>query len=307
MHQYWGFGLHIASEIEFPELYPFHFSEAPAITIQYGVTPEQLAGEPTLSRVNMSIAPTEYLLKVNDIATYYASNGNSIIVQPVAGADMNSVRLFLLSNAIAAILYQRNTIPLHASAVLYNEKLILFCGHSRAGKSTLANRLNGLGLPIFSDDICVLKIGNNDQLVVYPSYPMSKLWEDSFDLLSVERNELNVQLRPHLAKYGNYFHDSFTLNSREVFCTFILNDSHPDTKDEVQIRKIGSLEASSALFKMSYRQLQLDGMQKRAVNFTTLSKLTTSAPAYEIRRKHNLNTIDLLAEKIIELIRSGHD
>ncbi|SJZ50243.1 hypothetical protein [Sediminibacterium ginsengisoli] len=302
MHQYWGFGLYITSEIEFPELYPFPFSEVPDITIQYGNTPKELRGEPTLKRVDMLVAPTEYLLKVNGIASYYASNGNRIIVQPAAGADISSVRLFLLSNAITAILYQRNTIPLHASAVVYNEKLILFCGHSRAGKSTLATKLNALGYPIFSDDICVLKISNDDKLVIYPSYPMSKLWEDSFDLLSVQRSELNVQLRPHLAKYGNYFHGSFDMLSRDIFCTFILNDSHPATKEDVEIRKISSMEASLALFKMPYRQLQLDGMLKRAVNFSTLSKLSTTSSVYEIRRDQNLNTINLLAEKVIELI-----
>src|ERR1700733_4396296 len=134
MYKYWGFGLHIASEIEFPELLPADFSEAD-VSILIGKAPDMLEGEVVKKRAFSITGKDEYLLGIKNICRYYVSHGNRIIAEPAPGIDERSIRLFLLGTAMGALLYQRGYIPLHASAIIKDGRLMLFAGNSGAGKS----------------------------------------------------------------------------------------------------------------------------------------------------------------------------
>jgi hypothetical protein len=298
MFQYWGFGLTITSEIEFPELFPFSFEHADLV-IRQGITPEQLTGDDVLQKVRTSISPKEYLLKVLNVANYYAAHGNEIIVEAMPGADEKSVRLFLLSNAIAAILHQRDLIPFHASAVHYQDGLLLFCGRSGAGKSTLASALQLKGYKIFSDDVCVLKhdAGTNI-LSAYTSYPMMKLWEDSFAKIGLDAAAEEDKIRPELAKYARFYHDDFDINAYPVKQVFVLD---PDGQDETTtIEKLGPIKGFTQLQKNTYRFLQMNAMKKRGIHFSIISKLAAAVPVYKINRPKHGNTI----EDVIKLVES---
>lgn len=301
MYHYSGFGLTIASELEFPELYPCSFSEAPAITIRYGTAPETLAGADVTGKVNLAISPTEYLLTLDNIATYYVRDGAEIVVSPAANSDMGSLRLFLLSNAMAAVLYQRDIIPLHAAAIIVNGKVVLFCGHSGSGKSTLVSRLQQSGYEIFTDDICALSLSEQGEVEIHASYPMIKLWEDSFDLLKIERQPADVKLRPALPKYGRFFYDHFTTEAKPVAQIFFLTP--PESLSEpVLAEPVSFMQAFTGLQQNVYRPLQMDAAQKRKTSFTLLSKLAAAGPAYTIRRTINSNTSAETAQLIIDLL-----
>lgn len=294
MYHYWGFGLTIESEIEFPELLPFEFEEAD-ITIRLGKTPEQLRGKDAVEKVRVSMSPTEYLLKVLDIANYYAADGSKIIVEPLTGADEKSVRLFMLSNAMAAILHQRDMIPLHASAVYYEDGIVLFCGRSGAGKSTTASALQKQGYKIFSDDVCVLKqVG--DQLMVLPSYPMIKLWEDSFAKVGMEMAGEEDKIRPHLPKYARWYHAAFGIEAMPVKQIFIIDPSNQAAT--VTMQKAGTLDAFHELQKNTYRPVQTSIMKKRDLHFRIISQLAGSAPVTKITRPQQGNSIEELTRSI---------
>ncbi len=299
MYQYWGFGLHIESEIEFPEFLPSRFKDAD-VRISIGDTPEELPGDEVIHLVRVSISPTEYLLKVARVADYYVSNGNEIRIRPHTGADAKSIRLFTLSNAVAAILHQRNTIPLHASAVCYQDGLILFCGDSGVGKSTLIVALRQKGYNVFSDEVCVLKPAEDtsQSVMVLPSSPIITLWEDSFEKIGLAMAGDDARLRPDLAKYAHFYHDEFDTSPRLVKKVFVLDARSHD--HEPQIRRLGSLEAFQTLQRTTYRQVQRDAMQKRDFHFTILSKLIASVPVYQISRSQHDNTLD----KMVNLIET---
>lgn len=294
--KYWGFGLQIASEIEFPELFPFEFEQAD-LTIDLGITPQQLTGDDLVQKVRVAMRPDEYLLEVMNIAHYYAAQGNRIIVQPMPGADEKSIRLFLLSNAMAAILHQRDVIPFHASAVLHQGSLTLFCGRSGAGKSTLATALQLKGYQVFSDDVCVLKQDvPSDKLLAHTSYPMVKLWEDTFAKVGLEAAAEADKIRPQMAKYARFFHHEFNRNAYPVKQVFVLDpDTHVNTSS---LKRLNTLEAFSKLQENTYRYLQMDAMKKRSIHFGMISKLTAQASVYQLCRPYQGNSI----AEIIKLV-----
>ena len=299
MYHYWGFGLTIESEIEFPELLPFKFEKA-EITIRLGKTPEQLNGDDVIEKVRVFISPAEYLLKVLNIANYYAANGTEIIIEPLPGADEKSVRLFMLSNAMAAILHQRNMIPLHASAIHHQDGVVLFCGRSGAGKSTTATALQKQGYKVFSDDVCVLK-EIDGELMVLPSYPMMKLWEDSFAKVGMEMAGEEDKIRPHLPKYARWYHAEFSIDPMPVKQIFIIDPSNQAA--EISIKKTGAIEAFQELQKNTYRPVQTSTMKKRDIHFMMVSRLAGSAPVAKVTRPQHGNSIEELTRYIQSVLK----
>ena len=210
LHKYTGFGLNIESELEFPELLVSTF-EKPDLTISYRSISASLFPEGDLTKSFTSFQEKEFLLNFPKIARYKATDGNSILIDPYPDADIESVRLFLLSITMAAILTQRKKILLHTSAILQNEELILFIGESKAGKSSIAAELSKRGYTIFSDDVCVLEQNDaeNNRILAYSSYPMLKLWDDTLIKLNDQQFDKSYKIRPALDKYGQFFHGNF--------------------------------------------------------------------------------------------------
>lgn len=294
MYKYWAFGLHILSEIVFPEFLPFEF-ETPDVTIRLGKTPEILEGANVIHRVLTSMNDTEYLLKLINIANYYVTHGNKVTVEPLT-SDSKSVRLFLLSNVMAAVLHQRNLIPLHASGIFCKGGVALFCGESGMGKSTLITALQQQGHAIFTDDVCVLQTQENGETKVVASYPMIKLWEDSFAKTGLEMANEADRIRPQLPKYARYYHGSFTTVALPVKSIFILNRSAHITEPE--LKPLAPMRAFAEIQKNTYRPLQMNAMQKRNVHFTAIAKLTASSTAYQVIRPEYHNSLEKLTSLI---------
>jgi len=300
MYNYWGFGLNIASEIEFPEFLPADF-DSPDITISKGNSPRQLSGDDVMQKVNVSMSSKEYLQNVVNVAYYYVANGNEICIQPHEGADEKSIRFFALSNAMAAVLHQRNNILLHASGVYYNAGVVLFCGHTGAGKSTVVTMLQQKGYKVFSDDVCVLKTADNNSktTMAIPSYPMINLWADSFAKIGLEPPDNNTRLRPNLAKFGRFYHDNYETASTPIKRVFILN-AYSQAR-QVEIKKLGTIEAFSALQQNTYSYVQINGMKKKAHHFMATSKLAAGVQVYLVNRIPGENTLN----EVIALIEAN--
>lgn len=301
MYRYWGYGLHIESELEFPELLPREFVDEPDLKISYGETPSAITGDNVVHKSNCSISPDQYLLWL-PVARYYVSSGKSILVSPSKGSDEKSVRLFLLSNAMAAILHQRNEIMLHASAVCVKGGVVLFCGHSGAGKSTIAASLQARGYQIFSDDVCILKRENAiDEVKVSPTYPMMKLWEDSFEKLGLKKPDSDMEIRPGVNKYSKFIHTNYQTDSMPVLKIFLLNPAE-NGSEEVSIQSLTPTTSFMKIQSQTYRTGQINAMGMHGQHFLTISALIAKVPVYEISRKSSDNTVAQLAEKVIHYL-----
>lgn len=279
MFQYHGFGLDILSEIEFPELQPAAFTNAD-VTISIGKVPEQLQGN-TFKRAFSIISDDEYVLTVKNISRYYAGHGNTITVEPVEDVDMHSVRLFLLGTIMAMIIYQRGKIPLHASGIIKNDSLILFTGNSGAGKSTTLAAFAQKGYEVFTDDVCVLDADEN-VITGTSSYPMMKLWEDSIKKLGEENYAKDFSIRPQLPKYGQFFHDVFTMDALPVHKIFIL--CADNSIADLSVKKLNDIEAFQKLEAHAYRKNLITGNKLRLTYFKLLNKIAKEVEVYEVHR-----------------------
>lgn len=85
---------------------------------------------------------------------------------------------YLLGPVLGLLLWLRNGVCLHASAVVVQNQTIVLLGPAGAGKSTLAAAFVKRGLRALTDDVVFVR-EDQGAFSVVPSYPQIKLWSDS--------------------------------------------------------------------------------------------------------------------------------
>jgi len=293
MYKYWGFGLYIESEIEFPELFPSGFSLPDVQFIISKVSEKK--GDNTFSTNDFTyhIDKSSLYFSVNGVARYRATDGNKILIEPCHPIrEMRSIRLYVLATVMAAILLQRNRLPLHASAIILNDKLTLVSGDSGAGKSTLLAGLLAQGHTIFSDDVTVLRENGCDKPLANASYPMIKLWDDTLDKLNDPAfGDRTFKIKEGLDKYGFFFHQTFNTNSYPVEQVFVLKKHEVP---EVEINELKGAGKFNALIRQVYRPVLMQSNELRLLCFNLISGMARSCQVYEILRPMGHSPADLV-------------
>jgi hypothetical protein len=301
MFFYWAYGLTIQSEIYFPELFPAVTSLDTDVQIKIGAIDSFVQFSPNFPTNELVIDQNYFFLNVTGIGKYYAVSGNLIIVEPFATADLASLRLYCLSNVFAAILFQRHVFPLHAAALKIDNKLVLICGDSGAGKSSLQASLLSRGVKIFSDDVCVPYLTSSGEVFMHPSYPLMKFWRDTLSYFPF-LGEPDLQLRPNYEKYGFFFHDEFQEKALSPWLVLFLEKS--SLISELHLREIKGVELFQKLNSNVYRGEFLGKLDLRMSHFDLFSKLANQLQGYVIERPDSINTINELSDKVEEIIRN---
>lgn len=123
----------------------------------------------------------EFMLREQGMAFHYR-RGDGVTVDRADDADPADEALFLHGNVYAAVACINGLMPLHASAVAVNGKVVAFTGPTGAGKSTLVAALSQLGLPLFCDDTLLLQVAPDGTATCLPGHKRMKLWPDSVEL-----------------------------------------------------------------------------------------------------------------------------
>jgi len=289
--KYWGYGLKIASQIEFPELLPANFT-TPDVTIEVVDELKEIEGKKnTIGDRSYTINQKELLFEQKHIARYLASGGNRVLMQPVPGTnEIAMVRLVLLTSVLAAILLQKRRLPIHASAILKDGKLTLIAGDSGTGKSTSLAGLINNGHTLFSDDVVAV----NQDFMTFASYPMMKLWDDTQQKLNSDLfNDKSYLIKSGVKKYGIFFHDSFITECFPISKFIILKKAHAGQLVSIELT---GADKFSAIQAQVYRQLFIQDVELRKLCFEVVSYLSNTCTVYEITRPEVCDHNDLIRE-----------
>lgn len=299
---YWGYGLKVKSEISFPELFPIEPSIDFDVSIALGLVPRHPNEHAGNVDRRLFIDDARFKLIIPGIASYWASHGAEIVIQKFENSNQDEIRLFCLSNVFAAILHQRNSIPLHAASIKINNQLVLLCGDSGAGKSTLLASLIAKGYEVFSDDVSVPFLNEGNLVFMHSSYPMMKFWKDGFsDFINGAKPD--IQLRPNVDKYGVYFHDKFDfLALKPVLVFFIVKT---EDKREVTVDEIKGFELFQKLTENVYRGEFLGGYDLKKYHFSLLTSLANQIKGFVIQRPDGINTVNLISSQAEEIIKGN--
>lgn len=178
-HAYRLSTLKLVSDIELPELMEWdRRSEISAeLVFRLGKLPARLeAPEAPLVRTE---GRSRYLLISPNDARILIENGSTVTIELAPGTDLTKARSILMAPVQGVLWHQRGLLPLHASAVSVDGRVLAIAGPAGAGKSTLAAALSAKGHSVIADDICI--IDATDGAHVLAGTQRLRLWRDALD------------------------------------------------------------------------------------------------------------------------------
>lgn len=296
---YHAHGITFDSSIELEELTPISASELGElpVTLNIGKTPKKLKtiiakGE------RFQLSENEFLLPIDQIATFWVKNGNSITIEMESNVSFNQVKPYLYASAMGALAHQRKLFPFHASAIKINGKAYLFCGESGVGKSTLAGYFNKLSYTVLSDDISIVKSDGSNFEVEY-GFNIIKLTENSINAL-----ELGPVQKFFQEEYETKFAVKTTLPQKpttEVLGgIFILQKANKSSFSISEVK--GWLKFSQLINHCTFRQKFINPMGLEKAQFDFLNLIFHHIPIYHINRPMQEGIVSTLEQFEKELI-----
>jgi hypothetical protein len=192
MPLYQVYGLKLKSNITFPEL---SWGDGDSAQCTFQLLPAQQAESAKGHWFHCWHSPdgkvwlsfgrqgSHYLLRFPDLADFRIAAGEEeVCCYRSPGIPLETIRHLFLDQVLPLILSQRGKLVLHASAVAVADGAIAFVGKTGLGKSTLAASFLKAGFPLLTDD-CLLLEEREGRLLVQPSYPGLRLWDDVLDAL----------------------------------------------------------------------------------------------------------------------------
>lgn len=243
---------------------------------------------PFFSNDWMSISATEFTMKVENVGSFYAGNGNCIEYSPDEYADPGAIELYMNGSVYGAILHQRQILPLHGSSFIFNDSGVMFCGESGAGKSSLTASFCLDGAGFLTDDVTPI-LFDDQKPHIWPKSGKVKLWDDSLQQLKREKAKL-TKIRPEDEKY--YF--PIDSNQIEAFPLNKLLILEITETDDVAFRKTEKVEAFSYLHQEIYRREYLGAMpETEAAYLEQISFICNETEIFRVSRPASITISDM--------------
>ncbi|WP_133481138.1 MULTISPECIES: hypothetical protein [Halomonas] len=293
-YYYRTYGMTIASEIEIPEILEIPPVESTDLEI---LTPDVTNQMEHATYIDQwfQIGDQRCQIEIPGIARYRVEGGQRLMLdrRGVGGSDASTrpgdVRLFLLGSALGVLIYQRQWLPLHVSALDTPAGVWAFTGHSGAGKSTLGAWLHHTqGWPLVSDDVAVIKPEEEEPLL-HPGPSRVKLWQDALAALGIDRQGLTRDLSRH-DKYHLSLDRAFDLEAKPLKALVKLEKSEPG--ESPSLERITGMEAFLVLAAALYRGDLGKEFYGPGEMMKALTELTEKIDVYRFRRPWNLANID---------------
>ena len=291
MLSYRSSGLTIASEFPIPQLIPDDGSPEDAdVTIRRGQVPAAIDA-PLWQGPTAQANASELRLEVRDVARYLARDGREIIVQAEPGQADADIGTFLMAAVLGAILYQRDQVVLHASAVVRNGRAMVFCGESGAGKSTTAAGLQARGYEVLCDDQCVITDGPERSSLLRPDCSSIKLWSDALQRLDIAEDGL-TPIRSVLKKY--LVPNPRALDDRPVPVAgiFVLRQHRPPDQPGMETFNVADALTLSRSFTYRPSLLYSLGLETRQFQAMAWAGLGKRVPLFRQTRPWGLKYLD---------------
>jgi hypothetical protein len=254
------------------------------------------SGKPTLQIRAVPGGSLLHLVYYDGMQFWVDRKGRFLWAAWPSAATLEDAASYLLGPVFGILLRLRGVTCLHASAVRFEERGVLFVGPEGAGKSTTAAAFAQQGLAVICDDVAAL-LGSEEGFRVMPAPPHLCLWPDSVKMLYGTPDAL-PQLTPgwnkrRLGGEGARFEN----RPLPLGAIYILGDRRPERVPYVQ--KIGPQDALVSLVAETYANKILD-RELRAREFAVLGQLVSSVPVRRVFLSRDATRLENLCRVIRE-------
>jgi hypothetical protein len=288
---YRAYGLTVESDLELPEL-PASSSGSTALTILERRV--DFEAPDTSKVICRATGKGELVVYSKGVGTALVRNGSEILIQPGAGVDPLTLRLFLLQQVMAMALWQRGLLVLHAGAVVIDGKAAAFVGASGQGKSTLVAALGRLGCPVLCDDVLAIEMGSG-ALMAQVGLTHLKLTEQARENVGVGTD---AQTIPDRSNKKLCAMDGKATEAAPLGAIFLLA-----TGERVELLKVATARAVIELVRQSYGAELLPHLGKAGNHFEQCAEIARTIPMYVLSRPRDFSLLPKIAEEVIQRVR----
>jgi hypothetical protein len=285
---YFAYGLKIGSHLALPELITYdseEFDVTIAVNRELQID-DFISPEIINCPWSIQLKKDKAVIYVRGTGVFTIENGHKITIVPAPEYTELLARFYLVGTVMAVVLYQREYLVLHSSAVNINGGAVAFLGVSGEGKSSTAATFATYGYPLITDDVAPLDLTAKPP-VMYPGFPQVKVGQEIAGALGYNYDTLHSVTT---------FKDKRALRPKEQFslAPLPLKRIYVLTSDsEFAIEPIRASEAVTEIARHSRpTTLYHSG---GAPHFFQCANLVKQQPIYRLRRPKNL---DLLPELV---------
>jgi len=291
----------VLSELALPELVRAdevaNTGEVVDVTIRFGDVDFSEAETPESGL--LWARENEASLFFDEIGSFLVREGREIVVDPVPGEDERWVRGALLGPVMAALLYQRGWLTLHASAISVGATAVAFMADRGWGKSTTAAAMCARGHRLVADDVTAVKTGGS-RPIVSPGYPLLKLRPRAAAAVGKDPATL-LRIMPDAYKLGLRPHHEFSLDSLPLGCIYVLDRGNAPAP---AIEPLGPQEALVELIRNTYGHKLFQAV-RRSSHLHQCASVVNSVPVRLLKRPHSLTALSgvlrLLEEDLADI------
>ena len=275
-------------------LYP---GTQPSYTSNYGDD----MGQPALRVWSVGQDTCLYFLYTDGTEFVLTRYGSNIWARWSEDLTLEDTLTYLLGPILGFVLRLRGTVCLHASAVVINDRVVVFVGDAGAGKSTISAAFAQRGYPVLSDDVVAL-VDRGDNFLVQPAYPRIRLWDLSVQALYGAPDALPRLVPTHPTwdkRYLDLNQTGYKFQSEPLplAAIYYLN-TRSDGSSYPQIEPMSIKDSLITLVANTYTNYLLD-RQQRAHEFELLSRLVKHVPVRQITPHADIARLPQLLETVV--------
>ena len=224
-----------------------------------------------------------YIYKKN-VGLFLVKQGKEITIVPETSSK-TLIAQHLINFPFALCLSQNSSLVLHASAIYFKGKVLLFCGKSHAGKSTTSALFYKNGGRLIAEDISVTKFIEEPKIL--PSAPYIKLSDEASERLKITNKIKTIKEHDKRTFYKglNFFKESLSID----YCFFL------DWSNETAITDMHESDVIKNLITYSFVSGSNNDLKK-------ILKLLPSVKFYKFKIKKDFDEIEKIFSATVEKI-----
>lgn len=248
----------------------------------------------TANGVLWQAAPDRFLLDIPGVARYLVDSGRKVTIEHVQSGDEAVVEYFFRMSPLAALLYQRGQVVLHAAAVADERGAVLLAGESCAGKSVLLAALLKRGWKMLADDLVAISLDGQGRLQVMPTYPDIALWPGAATKLELDPALLRFC---DANRYGFALPEQFADQPLPLRAIYWLNIHNKRSADLVPLAEKDYFRAVGTFL---YNSQIADALMDRAAYLRCVSAIANTVPIHSLCRPRSTWSSDALADLVAQ-------
>ncbi len=220
MYFYKIYGMHVASDLPFPQLV---VSED---TTRYDVLIEKTDFSQEIQDRTPNLYyefGQEYSWLCNTTCQIQVYEGKRMTYALTGRGNADWLQTYLLGYGMSMLALQRNLLPIHCSAVANEKGAVLIAGESGAGKSTATTAFLKNGYSLMADDMAWA-----DGTMVYPAFPYQKLCRDVVEREGYDLDEL-IYIDEEKDKFLARYRGEFSTEARPINGFILLHKTQEET------------------------------------------------------------------------------